>query len=511
MDCQLSDDEGEFGMHCLFRVTVLVAIGLLIIAANPALGKGLEDSEWIEVRTPNFRVRSVLSEKKSIELARQLELFRAAVSAVTNISRTESPIPTEIYLLRGEKDFSLLGIGPNVAGIFRAGLRNNLIVVRNTHGMEETSIIMHEYVHFLIRNHGSLHYPKWYDEGFAEYFASARTRFGKFEIGAFPKHRRASLSRLPWVPLRKILAPEDYDEWTRKNRSMFYAESWALVHFLKNRPERGALFGQDMARYVELIESGSGEVAAFEEAFSITAEDLNFQVKRYVERRRLPGLRMSVEQLLPDFNPDVISLSREQISLALGQTAFQGGELESAKHWFTIAAANDHTRPQAEAGLGKVLRSGDDFEAAQARFERAVALAPNDPYIQVDVAGYWRARADSTEDAAERAVYLTRAREHYVTAWKLDDSMPETFAGYASTFVMEGQRYDFAIELLKEAEHALPSSLTVRLLLAEAYMGADRSEDAVTAARSVWAWSHDESDEATRAREVLTKLTSETK
>jgi len=85
------------------RSTVLILLGLLIMAAQPASGKELEDRKWIEVRTPNFQVRSTMSKKDSIELARYLEMFRVSVAVVTNIGRLDSPIPTEIYALRTKK------------------------------------------------------------------------------------------------------------------------------------------------------------------------------------------------------------------------------------------------------------------------------------------------------------------------------------------------------------------------------------------------------------------------
>ena len=88
--------------------------------------------------------------------------------------------------------------------------------------------------------------------------------------------------------------------------------------------------------------------------------------------------------------------------------------------------------------------------------------------------------------------------------------MPETYAQYGHTFLMEGERYDKAIEMLELAESILPSSIIVRVRLADAYMGAGRDEDAVKAARSVLAWSHEESDAAEQARKILAELTSAT-
>lgn len=494
-------------MSYRFRSIVLLAFGLLLIAAHPAAGKELEDRKWIEVRTPNFRIRSVLRERDTIELARQLETFRAAVFIVTNISHSDSSIPTEIYALRGTRDFKKLGIGRRAVGIFRSGLRRNLILIRDRFGMEETTTIMHEYVHFLLDSQGSINYPKWYNEGFAEYLSAEQTVSGKFVVGGVQKGRFENLSRLPWIPLQQIVSPVDYDKWSGARKSMFYAEAWGLVHFLNHRPERDT-FSQDMARYIELVDSGKGDLEAFEEAFMITTKDLDRQVKYYFNRRRLPAYQISNDALLPDFEPEVIVLSREQISLALGQAALSLGELDSAKRWFTIAATDEHARPRAEAGLGDVLKFRGDFEAAQPHFEQAVSLAPSDPYCQLDLAEYWHTRAKKTDDTSNRATYLARAREHYVKAWKLDDSMPETYAQYGQTFLMERKRYDLAIEMLEQAESILPSNINVRLMLAQAYQGANRKEEAFEKARSVLAWSHDGSGAAQLAREILAKVAS---
>lgn len=497
-----------FTMFCHFRSFIFLAIGLSVFSTHNALGKELEDRDWIEVRTPNFRIRSVLKKNDTIELAQHLEMLRVAVSIMTNVNRLESPVPTEIFAVRNKGDFQRLGGRPDSVGIFQSRMRKNLIVIHDISGMDAASVIMHEYVHFLLRNHSRLHYPKWYDEGLAEYLGASKTRYGKFQIGGAPKGRVASLLNTPWIPMQEILSPEDYAEWDAERKSTFYAEAWALVHFLQHRPERETSRSQDMTRYIELIESGQGAVEAFEEAFGITVEDLDDQVQRHIGGRTIPVYRVSIDKHLEDIEPELISLSREQISLALGQVALAQGDLDSAKRWFTIARTDETLRPSAEAGLGDVFKFGDDFTAAQPHFEQAIALAPDDPYIQLDFAEYWHDRAAVPDDAGDRATYLARAREHYVEAWKLDDSMPETYAKYADTFMMEGRRYDFAVELLEQAENLLPSSFRVRMMLAEAYLGAGRTEDALAAARTILAWSHAKSSAAKRAREILDKLSS---
>lgn len=491
------------------RWSVIVASLAMLTASFATTGaqaKDLEDRDWIEVRTANFQVRSIQGKKATLELAQHLELFRAAVSLLTNVSATEAPVPTRIIAVRGKSDFRKLGIDGDAAGIFSPGLRSNMIVIREARGMDETSTMLHEYVHFLIRNHSEQHYPKWYDEGFAEYLGMSDVSHGNFKIGLAAEHRRSSLNYSHWIPMRRILAPDDYADWTREMKAMFYGEAWALVHFLQNRPDREVPFPQDMAKYLELIEQGQDSVEAFETAFAISENKLNRQVKRYLEAGRFRYFRFAVEDLLPGFDVRAVSLTREAAALTLAEAALRFDNLDSAERWFTIAAAGEPTRPHAEAGLGDVRKFRGDYDAAQPHFEQAIALAPDDPYCQLDMAEFWHDRAVAGSTTPEFSEHLDRARTHYVKAWKLNDALPEIYAMYGRTFLTDNTQPEKAVEMLEEARHLLPSHLQIRLSLAQAYARAARTEDAIAAARSVLTWSHEGSDAAKHATKILEEL-----
>ncbi len=405
-------------MTCHFHAAVVIALLMLSLGAPPVMARALEDRNWVEVRTANFRVRSLLNEKDTLKLARHLETFRAAVLVVANINRTNAPIPTEIYVMRRGSDFKSFGIDRDTAGVFMPGLRNNTILLRDSDGTQETTTVLHEYAHYLVSNHGN------------------------------PQYRA-------------------------------------------------------------LLEAGKHDLEAFEEAFGITARQLSRDVKRYLNNGSSRFFTFETDKFLPAFKADVAKLTREQVSLGLARITLERGELDRAAHWFTIALANERTRSRAEAGFGDVLKFRGEFKAAQPRFEQALALAPNDPYSQLDIAEYWHYRAMNADEATGRKAFLESARSHYVKAWKLDDSMPETYAMYGQTFLMQGQ-YVTAIEMLEEAERLLPANLDIRLILAEAYAGAGLKEKAIEAARSVLVWSHGDDGMASRVREILAQLDSGT-
>jgi tetratricopeptide (TPR) repeat protein len=479
---------------------------LLLLAMSSLEGKELEDRKWIEVSTANFRVRSTLSEKKTIKLIRNLDLLRLAVPAFTNIRRTDSTIPTHIFVVKGAADFDTFGIDRNYVGQFRPGLRNNTILIRATRDMDEASIILHEYVHFLIRNHGGFAYPRWYDEGFSEYLSGTKLSRSLFNIGRAPKHRVNGLLYGDWLTPRQLLDPGEYANLDVFEQSMFYAQSWVLVHFLLNREGRESKFPDDMKTYADQVSSGTDVTEAFENAFGISAGDFTEKLKKYLKSECCKYYRFEIEELQPDFTPEVRRMTRAEISLGLAQAALEWGKYDVARRWYEIAAQAQETRPWAEAGLGDLLHIEDDFAAAQTHLETAVSLAPDDAHVQLDLAEFWLERAASTAFPSEQEAYLKRARRGFVEAWKLDATMPETYVMYGQSFLMEGTRHDKAIEMFEEAQGLHPSNVEIRLMLAEAYARADRKDEAIEAAQLVLSWGHGDGGPAVFARSIIARL-----
>ena len=486
--------------------SLLVFLALLLLSPM-AYAKDPEERKWIELASENFRLYSALKEKESIEMLRQLETFHRVISLVANISTAESPIPTEIYVMRGSKDFHRVGAPKSAGGIFVPGMRRNLIIMRDVAGADEVPIIVHEYAHFLLGGHSSLNYPRWFNEGLAEYVSAPQERPGLFVVGAVQEGRVNTMSWYRWLTVREVIDPQDMTDWTREQRMMFYTTSWALVHYLHHGPNRETL-SQDLGNYIELLNAGVGNVEAFEEAFNVSVDELDKTVREYFgERdagvRTIPGYVLKIDDIIPDFEVVTRSMAKGEISLALGVAALRLGELQEARRLFTNAVENPETRAAAEAGIGDTYKFEDDFATALPYFERAIELAPQDPYLQLDMAEYWHDRAEKTEDDEQRREYIATARKRYGIAWRLDNTMPETYAMYGRTFLLEGDKPDKAVEMLENAEALLPSNVGIRLSLAEAYAAVGERDKAAKAARSVLAWLHGNTEAENKAREIL--------
>ncbi len=489
------------------RIRLILTFVLLAAALGNspahAFGKELEERKWLEASTDNFKIYSQLSKKETLKLVRHLEIFRQVAAIFTGVGLASSPVPTVIYAVPSGKAARELSIDSRYAGFFRTGLRRNLIVVRDHPGTNEVATIMHEYVHYLTGSFGKYVYPMWFEEGFAEYLSSMEVRADEIIVGGVPPERHSSFRTHRWINMREIVSRRSGDDWTAQRSWMFYSEAWALVHFLMNRTEEELRFNDQLEAYIQKLDAGGDSIASFETAFGISIEDLDREVQIYLSGSRIPGIVLSADSIAPELEPDVTQVSREAISLELGNFALAAGDYERAERWYRIASNEPDLEAKAQAGLGDTMKFRDRVDEALPYFERALELAPRDPYCQLDMAEFWDYRARNVEEPALRDEYFDLARSYYAEALELNPSLPEVYAMYGRSYLLEGENYEEAVDMLEEARRLLRSNNQIKLWLAGAYLGAGRNQDAAVAARSVLSWSHEESEASTQAQKIL--------
>lgn len=457
----------------------------------------LHENAWIEVRTPHFVIWSALDEGRSVALGRELESFRQVVLLLTNVGRVEPRVPTFIYALPAPE--SRVGLPSKLGGFFRAGLRANHAVVRPV-GRSLGDILYHEYTHFLVANRDARSYPLWFNEGFAELLSSLEAEGNTIRVGMAPEGCVQALGQ-DWISFREVLTQRDYDRpgvW----RSLFYAQSWALVHYLTWGRE-GRDFARENQRYLELIKGGADEEEAFEVAFGIPVRKLKREIQSYL-RRGVPYRELTLREPLEDADIRVRALAPDEIAQGLGELALEVVDLEAAREWFEAALVANPGSARATAGLANTTKLENRWDEAGALFERALELAPDDPLTLLDAAKYFHDRAEASGDAVERRGFLRSARIHYARAHSLAPDDPETLTLYGSTFLAEGEDTSKGLDALEAAHGLLPGLPHVKFQLARAYVVLDRRDEALPLLRSVVAWSH---GEHTAAQELLESLT----
>jgi hypothetical protein len=135
---------------------------------------------WVRIDLPHLRILSMRDSQRTVELARELALFREVVLEVTNI-RGEGRRPTHLLVLDAETYRRLAPFGS--AGVFYAGARFDSMAIseipahqRANQEFSEEHVLRHEYAHFLVANEQTARYPVWFEEGWAELLSTIHVR-----------------------------------------------------------------------------------------------------------------------------------------------------------------------------------------------------------------------------------------------------------------------------------------------------------------------------------------------
>jgi len=422
----MGQDSRQMNLRCISVVLFLLSVCVTSASAS--------ESPWTEVRSPHFRVLTNGGVGEARRVAYEFEQLRFVFSTRFPNARLQSGAPLLIFATRDEETAKKLDpltwkrMGGNMAGEFRHGWERQYAIVRlDTFGGDGAKeVVYHEYAHTIL--HLNSHWlPAWLDEGMAEIYGYTRFQGNKIYLGAPTLRVRTLRSRMP-DPIEKIITVDHLSPLY--NGEFFYAESWALVHFLVYGP--GMEGGKKLDQFFDQLQQGVEQKKAFQQVFgdfgkldkalasymlqptyatTILTNSPQIDEKTFASR----GLSVAETEAelgafyLWDHNgQDARSLSLQalhddpKLGLAYENIAFldfiEGKDADAAKE-FAQAFALDGTlylslfdktmlSPQATsnavddmntlgATLGKVLRLNPDFAPAYVQLAR-LALREND-------------------------------------------------------------------------------------------------------------------------------------
>jgi tetratricopeptide (TPR) repeat protein len=479
-------------------MTARALLAIAVLAVAGCAGPVVANRGWLEVHSANFSLYTTLDEPSARALLENLELFRAVILTVTRVRSVHPHVPTEIYAFESENDYRPFQPFASASGFFRPTLRINFVALSAGLDAEAArAILYHEYTHFVIQNEGSKHFPLWYEEGFAELLSSLRVRDARVWIGALPAGRWILLRSGSVLPYERVLRARSYEEFTSEELSMFYAQSWLLVHHLVLGGGSGA--SSRLRSYIERIGRRVPEEQAFREAFGIDVTDLGSRLQEY--QQRLPAFAWPRDKFAPDVAATVRTVPRGEIRTRLGWLALASDKPVLAKRLFASASVANPDNARAIAGIAETQKFARRWDEAEASYRRAIELDGGDWQNHLDLARYFvdRARVDD-EQRAER---LERARQHLSRAIELAPEIPE---GHAILGVAEAMSGDLerGIASLEHALALLPSNAEIEYPLAQIHSRAGHRKRALELLRGVVYRAHGSADEdATRMLEEL--------
>jgi len=457
-----------------------VALGWfsLFLAAAPAA------AEWLEVSSDHFVIYSDQKETTVKEFAERLERLHASMAHLFGKPPTR-PGPSNrvtVYVLpSAAKLRKVLGNGNRyIDGVYipRAGASIALVPkLRGATKFEATGeiILYHEYAHhFMAANLTDRPYPRWFTEGFAEFFANVLFREdGSVVIGVAANNRAAELIDAPHVPIRSFLS-FDGGPADSRSRTAFYGQSWVLFHYLLMAPERA----NQWRHYLQLLEAGKPALEAAEGAFGDLDKldkDMDYYMRRAtLSARVVPGSALTIGPIrVRELRPGEADMMPTMIESNVGVTREKALQLVPEAR---RVAALHPTDAAVLAVLAQTEFDAGNDDAAIAAADAAVAIDPQQVNAHIQK-GY--ALAHKVESGALPKEAWKDVRRQFIKANAVENDHPVPLVHFYLTYVRQGERpTQNAIDGLEWALALAPFDASLRWLVAQEMVAGRRYREA---------------------------------
>lgn len=449
-----------------------IAFCLLTTFAAPVTVSAKDN--WMSVRSKNFLLVGNASEKEIRQVATRLEQFREAFSLLFPKAILNSPVPTTVVVFDSDKSYRPFKPDANTAGYFQAGPDVNYITLTTeVRGQQNPfTVIFHEYIHLLINNTTG-NVPTWFNEGLAEYYSTfSITGDQKVEIGAPLGSHVFLLRQSKMLPLRTLFQVDQQSPYynERDKRGVFYAQSWALIHYLilGNDGKRASQVG----KFVELIAANVPMEEAFQQAFAMSFESMEKELRQYISRDRYPVVRGHFQSKLGfDTTMQAAPITEAEAQAYLGDLLLHSNRAES-ESYLKRALALDPDLALANASMGMLLVRQGKSDEARKSLERALAANSQNYLIH-----YYYAFALSRLGSGDMETVtsfapedVSRMREELSKAIGLRPDYPESYSLLAMVNLVTGTQLDETVELLKRALTISPGRNDLVFMLAQVYL-----------------------------------------
>jgi tetratricopeptide (TPR) repeat protein len=217
----------------------LLALCILLLCGHAAASD--HPDTWIEVRSPHFIVASDVGEKRARRIAQQFEQLRGVFHSSFPAFRADPGQPILIIAVKDEDAMKEWlpqywedkgHVHPT--GLY-AGQEDKHFVLLRLDSTEDNPYhtICHEYAHALLYlNFRSL--PLWVNEGLSEFFGNCSIGDKEVRVGEADRVHLRRLKESSLLPVEEMLRIDKSSAYyNEKDRAtVFYAEAWALVHYL---------------------------------------------------------------------------------------------------------------------------------------------------------------------------------------------------------------------------------------------------------------------------------------
>jgi tetratricopeptide (TPR) repeat protein len=338
------------------------------------------------------------------------------------------------------------------AGIYVSREERHLVALRtDLEGENPYEIIYHEYTHALFRlNFRDL--PLWMDEGYAVFLGNTHIGDKEVQIGQIPRGDLETLRTNKLIPLETFFQVDHnspyYNEQNRT--SVFYAQSWALVHYLMLDPD--AAKRQLRANFLGAYSASDNQIEAAQKTFG-DLKKFSQVMEAYAHQDRfyVGHLKLAVHDDPKTYPSRSLPVAETQALRAMFLAYTQ--RPAEAKAALDEALAADPNFPVVHEALGVfAFYSNHDLRTAASEFDKAVPQTPPN-YVPYYFSAMLRSRTRTgASDTADALADLDKVIQ-------MNPKFAPAYAVAANLYSRTPKQYEKAISMGKQAVALDPANL----------------------------------------------------
>jgi tetratricopeptide (TPR) repeat protein len=445
--------------RCLF------AFVFVLCALSPSFAG---ESQWVEVRSPNFSVVTDAGEKRGREVAMRFEQMRAVFGALMTKANVNLPVPLQIVAFRNTKEMRQVaplfnGKPTQVAGLFQGGEDRSFIML-DMSVENPWVVVFHEYAHQLMDGNLPGDFAPWFEEGFAEYFSSIEVDSKEAQVGKIPNYEYAILEQVGMMKIADLLRVQQntstYNE-SGDHRTTFYAESGILMHYIYDNnllPKVGIYFDLTLSQHKSIED-------AVEQAFGMNTQQFDRTLRNYAASGRFKYYPIPTPPSIASSNYTVTPLATATGNAVLADIHLHTRDYqERALTEFQDILKSDPNNLAACRGLGYAYLQKQDFTQAREYFKRASQLDSKDPRVH-----YYNALLITRESGFGANADVPAITKELETSISLDPTFADSYALLAFAQSTSGDTAT-AIATMRKAIAISPRNESYLFNLANLYM-----------------------------------------
>ena len=459
------------------KPTVRLLAILMAFAFSATTKLSASSEAWLQLRSPHFTVVTDANEKQARHIAGQFERMRWVFQTLFPKGNVDPAAPIVVIAVKDKKGFqelepeAYLAKGQiDLTGLFLHGPDKNYILVR-LDGQEEHpfATVYHEYTHVQLSSAAEW-LPLWLNEGLAEFFQNTDIRdkevdLGQASVGDLLYLRQHRL--LPLATLFQVDASSPYYHEEQKG-SIFYAESWALTHYLEINDKQ--MNTHRLGDYVELLSKHQDPVTAAAQAFG-DLQQLQKNLDAYVANARYQYFRMTASTTIDPSTFQVKALTLPQANAIRADLLADNQRTKDARALLDTVLRDDPNNTLAHETMGFLSFREGDRDAALKWYEQAVKLDS-----QSFLAHYYYAAISMQSGGTDHDAQVEASLREAI---KLNPAFAPSYDRLAVFYGMRHKQLDEAQLLSIHAIQLDPSNISFRMNAANILVEADQYQYAI--------------------------------